>query len=227
MEKKYSLESIKQCEAKVIKYFNKWGKPTAWDSSSENLDKQLAEQGYETSYKFAHQYRFPEGKTNAEYEAYLVEKYRFHLNVNGGNIGKLSEAKAGSLLAATNEYILRKMPLKELQIREDLKKLQELNPEISEIKIDQKSFSKMFFALAGAAYNFQPEDINAYIERLGNKEEDTDFNKNLMEKTGLNVSYILSKGHQEKLTQIVEHKNRETSRENFINFQRGRGHFDD
>ncbi|MDD4556380.1 MAG: hypothetical protein PHE89_03520 [Alphaproteobacteria bacterium] len=228
MEKVHSLQKIKQCEAAMIEYFNSWDGKKDWDSSAEKLDRQLQEKGHRTSYKFSQQYRFPKDQTNAEYEAYINQKYKFYFNVNRGNIKKFEQAEEGSLLAATKVHILQKIPLKKTQIAKDLQKLQELNPEVSEINVDQDSFDKMFFALNGIVYNYKPQDINAFLESLESRKNPSfSFNEKMKHREGINITFILSEEHQQKLSEIVNVKSQQRSYEGFMNFQQQRGHFND
>lgn len=136
---------------------------TYWNSSAQKLENNLKAAGIILPIKLYHRYKFPGGASPQKYMNYLGY-LNFCRYVNEIEEQKQKILDSDKFLESEKDIILKELaknaPFYRNFLRDELAKLQELNPELRDFK--ETKDTDVFNIVAGAVFGFALKEIEYY-----------------------------------------------------------------
>lgn len=173
-------------------------------SSAERLDRNIANAGIKTSFRFAHNYKLPDNLSYEEFEK-IIYSYNIYNLMTLDIFENMKDAKEGTLLFEAKKEIIARIPEAEQQLDNYYSQIIKQNPELAGIKFGKKG---MFALLTGVVYKFAPEDIDWFINGFepscDPRESEEHKLAQEMQRIGITLGYILSPQHKAKLRELTK-----------------------
>lgn len=195
-----------------------------WNSSAQDLEKQLKSKGINLPFKLYYVYNLPDGTTRLNY----MRKLSFLEFCN--NFNRIDEYKnifmdSDKFTPEEKELIVKEITEQnnyDEVLRGDFSDILALNPELQRFKSENKPL-KIIDIIAGAVFGFAPDEIDYYCYGRFNQGKDIDSvlakeeeARQVIANYGFRVGYILAPRTAKKIIAALE-KNRQN-----INVQQGR-----